>query len=261
MAATAVLALTVVYAFSTCLSIAPPYYLTTVKASFYILPLLDFNETDFVPLLSEETFTEHYYGIHQDYQERMHDTLKAWRQDNPRSQLAWSPVLNVLKKIDTVPDKYREKLKVEVGGFINHCIVWGVMSQNRLGQLREPTGKILRDIEREFISFDMFTDKFTDEAMKFVGSGYVWLVRQSFDADAPVEIMTTSGEDSPFSQGRMPLLVLDMWEHAYYQMHVWRREKYITNWWLLVDWNKVEEMEQFWLTGKLKSDMVKKQEL
>ena len=81
MAATAVLALTVVYAFSTCLSIAPPYYLTTVKASFYILPLLDFNETDLVPLLSEETFTEHYYGIHQEYQTRMHDTLKAWRQD------------------------------------------------------------------------------------------------------------------------------------------------------------------------------------
>ena len=66
---------------------------------------------------------------------------------------------------------HRLKYFILCSSFINHCIVWGVMSQNRLAQLREPTGKILRDIEREFISFDIFTDKFTDEAMKFVGSG------------------------------------------------------------------------------------------
>ena len=66
---------------STCLGIAPPYYLTTLKTQYYILPLLDYNETDLQPLLSEETFVDHYYGTHQNYQNSMADTLKAWRKD------------------------------------------------------------------------------------------------------------------------------------------------------------------------------------
>ena len=92
-----------------------------------------------------------------------------------------------------------------------------------------------------------------------ISAGYVWLVRQSIEENARLEIMTTSNEDSPFSQGRYPLLVLDMWEHAYYKMHVWNRENYIKNWWPLVDWDNVEEMDGFWRTGKLRESDLKQE--
>ena len=77
-----------------------------------------------------------------------------------------------------------------------------------------------------------------------------------------MKIVKTSGEETPFAQGYLPLLVLDMWEHAYYQMHVWKREQYIANWWKLIDWDNVDEMEEFWRTGKLpKHDESTRQEL
>ena len=102
-------------------------------------------------------------------------------------------------------------------------------------------------------SVDVISDVFD------VFTGYVWLVRQSIEENAKLEIITTSNEDSPFSQGKYPLLVLDMWEHAYYKMHVWNRENYIKNWWPLVDWDNVEEMDGFWRTGKLRENELKQE--
>ena len=94
--------------------------------------------------------------------------------------------------------------------------------------------------------------------------GYVWLVRKSFDADAELAIVTTANQDSPITQGMMPLLVIDVWEHAYYLKHEFRRVKYIDDWWSVVDWVNVLQMEGFWLTGIVDhelGDKLKKDEL
>ena len=81
--------------------------------------------------------------------------------------------------------------------------------------------------------------------------GYVWLVRKSFDANAELAIVTTANQDSPITDGLMPLLVIGVWEHAYYLKHEYRRNNYIDDWWMVVDWANVAQKEGFWLTGKV----------
>ena len=78
-------------------------------------------------------------------------------------------------------------------------------------------------------------------------AGYVWLVRKTFTKNGGLAIVSTTNEDNPLSRGMMPLLVIDLWEHAYYLKHSWKREQYLAEFWSVVEWDNIAELELFWL--------------
>ncbi|KAI0238952.1 Superoxide dismutase [Mn], partial [Lamellibrachia satsuma] len=169
----------------------------------------------------------------------------------PDSKFAKESIFELIKNLGEVPEKYRIRIGNQGGGFFNHAIYFACLSPNPANATRVPTGKLLNDITSTFGSYEAFQEKFTQEAASLFGSGYVWLVRKSFDANAELAIVTTANQDSPITDGLMPLLVIDVWEHAYYLKHEYRRNNYVDDWWMVVDWVNVAQMEGFWLTGKV----------
>jgi len=163
------------------------------------------------------------------------------------NNFATEPILTILSYLDKVPDTFREKLKNNAGGFINHCFYWSVMSPNPSETTRTPGVALLAEITSAFGSFESFKSVFSNMALDLFGSGYVWLVRDRDElAGQQLSIVTTTNQNSPVSTGLEPLLVIDVWEHAYYLKHQFRRVQYVSDWWMLVDWSNVEALDRFW---------------
>ena len=101
-----------------------------------------------------------------------------------------------------------------------------------------PTGLLADAIKRDFGGFEQLRTRFDDAGAKLFGSGWVWLARAQRDG-GKLEVITTSGHENPLMQGRYPILVNDVWEHAYYLKHENRRADYLKGWWPVVDWNEV----------------------
>lgn len=123
-----------------------------------------------------------------------------------------------------------------------------MLSPNPDLQERIPTGKILDQIKKSFGNFSTFKEMFTDSAATLFGSGYVWLCRER--KNDVLAIIPTVNQESPLSYGLEPILVIDVWEHAYYLDHHNKRMKYIHSWWNVVDWDVVQELYDFWDSNK-----------
>jgi Fe-Mn family superoxide dismutase len=228
--------------------VAPPYYLLSIRADVYILPILPYEMGDLAPYIDRTTVEAHYYGHHEAYRRRMNVALNAWRESEPTNQLTTQPLIKIMQDLDTVQYEFRTKLQHNLGGFVNHALYWATMAANPNGTERFPTGDLLDEIEKTFGSYFEFKVKFSSAAIDLFGSGYVWLVRDpKASNNNQLFIITTVNQDCPLTTGFYPLLVLDVWEHAYYLQHQYRRVEYITNWWMLTDWNKVEKLDLFWL--------------
>jgi Fe-Mn family superoxide dismutase len=115
----------------------------------------------------------------------------------------------------------------------NHSFYWNCLSPKGGG---EPSGKLAEAIKAQFASFDSFKEKFTAAGVTLFGSGWAWLVK---DADGKLEIVLESNAGNPMRNGLVPLLTIDVWEHAYYIDYQNRRPDYMTEIWKLIDWNAV----------------------
>ena len=135
--------------------------------------------------------------------------------------------------------KYSPKMRNNAGGHYNHEMFWQSMTPN---STEKPSGKLLLDIEKTFGSFDSFKTKFADAGKTRFGSGWAWLV---LDKDNKLVIGSTPNQDNPLMDicelKGMPLLGLDVWEHAYYLRYHNLRPDYITNWWKVVNWEVVQK--------------------
>ena len=140
-----------------------------------------------------------------------------------------------------VPESIRTAVRNHGGGVINHSMFWQIMGPKAGGQ---PTGKLAEAINSVFGSFDQFKQKFTEAAMDRFGSGWAWLVKTPA---GKLEIYSTANQDSPLSEGKSPVLTIDVWEHAYYLKYQNRRADYVTAWWNVVNWPEVEKR---FLSGK-----------
>lgn len=161
------------------------------------------------------------------------------------NHLTEKSILEILKEIEEVPQKYRKAITNNGGGFVNHNIYWSVMSPNPDNKERLPGGNLLSDINKYFGNFSQFVDIFTKEALTLFGSGYVWLSRNP-SVSGKLLVTTTANQDSPISQKLQPILVLDVWEHAYYLKYQNRRPEHVSEWWKVVDWNIVEKLDNWW---------------
>jgi len=134
-----------------------------------------------------------------------------------------------------VPDALKPVVRNNGGGVWNHDLFWQLMAKNAGGA---PVGNVGKAIEAKFGSFDEFKAKFAAAGLGRFGSGWAWLVK----TPGGVDIVSTPNQDTPLSEGKSPVLALDVWEHAYYLHYQNRRADYITAWWNVVNWGAVEDL-------------------
>jgi Fe-Mn family superoxide dismutase len=143
--------------------------------------------------------------------------------------------LSLITNLDRVPEAIRTAVRNNGGGHVNHSMFWLSMSDDGGG---EPSSKLAEVILEGFGSFDDFKAKFKASAMGRFGSGWAWL---SVDETGSPIVTSTANQDNPAMNGQIPLLGLDVWEHAYYLNYQNRRADYVDAWWDVVDWDEIEK--------------------
>ncbi len=141
---------------------------------------------------------------------------------------------DILKTYASAPDDIKSALRNHGGGFYNHSLFWQMMSPEKDQQ---PSGSITEEINKTFGGVDAFKQQFSDAAKKIFGSGWEWLVMDN----GKLALMSTPNQDSPVTQGKTPILGLDVWEHAYYLQYLSDRGSYVDAWWHVVNWGDVAE--------------------
>ncbi|MFA7415732.1 MAG: superoxide dismutase [Rhizobium sp.] len=192
------------------------------------LPLLKFGYADLEPWIDARTMKLHHDVHHGRYVEELNGALAGF------PELWNSSALWLLRNLDKVPEEIRPSVRHNAGGHVNHSMFWRAMKS---GAPSEPRGQLREAINRDFGSIEKFKSRFEDEGAKFFGSGWVWLVRTRQE-DSRLEVITTSGHDHPMMQDRFPILLNDVWEHAYYLSYKNRRADYLKAWWSIVDWGQ-----------------------
>jgi Fe-Mn family superoxide dismutase len=172
-----------------------------------------------------------------------HDKHHAAYVANLNKAIAGEPGLKsqsieaLLRQLGAVPESIRTAIRNNGGGHLNHSLFWQMMKPGGGG---EPKGELARAIDSQFGSFSAFKDQFTGAATRVFGSGWAWLSLEG----KQLKIDATPNQDTPLSQGRAPLLGLDVWEHAYYLKYQNRRPEYIAAFYQVINWDFVGERYQ-----------------
>ena len=191
----------------------------------YTLPDLPYAFDALEPHIDARTMEIHHDKHHAAYVNNVNAALEG----NPLGDL---PVEELLTRLDEVPEDKRNAVRNNGGGHYNHTLFWESMSGSGGG---EPGGELGDAIASAFGSFSDFQAKLKATAVGQFGSGWGWLVRDG----SGVAVLGTPNQDNPISQGKTPLLGVDVWEHAYYLLYQNRRPDYIDAWWNVVDWDVV----------------------
>ena len=194
----------------------------------HTLPNLPYEYNALEPYIDEQTMRIHHDKHHQTYVDKLNAAVKGTKYED-------IDVNEILKKLNEVPENIRTAVKNNGGGHANHSFFWQVMRTNSGG---EPTGAVADAIKKTFGSFEKFREEFTNAGLNRFGSGYAWLVVDNRE----LSVISTANQDSPLSEGKIPLLVVDVWEHSYYLHYFNRRDEYLKNWWNIVNWKKVNEL-------------------
>ncbi len=194
----------------------------------YTLPDLPYAYDALEPYIDERTMRIHHTKHHQGYTNKLNAALEG-------NKLADLPVENVLQRIDDVPADKRQAVINNGGGYANHNLFWTILSPNGGG---EPSGKVKDAINTKFGSFEDFKKAFSNAAATRFGSGWAWLGVKN---DGSLDVFSTANQDSPYMNGIVPILGIDVWEHAYYLNYQNKRPEYIEAFWNIVNWDKVED--------------------
>lgn len=181
------------------------------------------------PFIDAKTLEIHYGKHHQSYVDKLNVALEAY------PDLQDKTVEELIKELDAIPEAIRTIIRNNAGGHFNHTLYWNTMSPTAEEYVPEELGKALVET---FGSIVAFKEQFSKVATNLFGSGWVWLV---IDANNMPKIVSTAGHDNPLMTGDIPLMVIDVWEHAYYLKYQNRRAEYIENWWNVLDWKAVEK--------------------
>ncbi|MDT8306342.1 MAG: superoxide dismutase [Anaerolineae bacterium] len=193
------------------------------------LPPLPYAEDALEPHIDARTMSIHHDKHHAGYTNNLNKALEGHAEWQDKS------IEEILRSIEQIPDEIRTAVRNNGGGYANHALFWQIMSPNGGGT---PGGALAEAINDQFGSFDAFKDKFSSAAATRFGSGWGWLVVKS---DGSLDVYSTANQDSPYMSGDVPILGVDVWEHAYYLHYQNRRPDYISAWWNTVDWDQVAE--------------------
>ena len=196
----------------------------------FTLPPLPYGFDALEPFIDKTTMEIHHGKHHAAYIANVNKALES------APDLAGKSLEQLLaNNAALAPEAIRTAVRNNGGGHLNHSMFWTIMGPNAGGA---PSGKVGEAIKSAFGGFDQFKEKFSAAAMGRFGSGWAWLVK---DAAGKLDISSTANQDSPVSEGKTPLLTLDVWEHAYYLKYQNRRAEYISAWWNVVNWKEVEK--------------------
>jgi Fe-Mn family superoxide dismutase len=192
------------------------------------LPALPYDHAALEPHIDARTMTLHHDMHHASYVANLNSALEKYPELRERTAI-W-----LLLNPGKIPAEARAAVRNNAGGHINHSLLWRAMTPGGGG---EPTGALAEAIERDFGGLGKFKARFDEAGNKVFGSGWVWLARDQKEG-GKLRVCTTAGHDNPLTQGHFPLLVNDVWEHAYYLKHENRRADYLKGWWSVVNWHE-----------------------
>jgi superoxide dismutase, Fe-Mn family len=195
----------------------------------YALPPLPYAYDALEPYIDAQTMQIHHDKHHAAYVTNLNKAIVAY------PDLGRKTPDELLRQLDSIPEQIRTAVRNQGGGHVNHTFFWSILSKT--GGL-QPKGELHMILERKFMGFSGFQDQFTAAAASLFGSGWAWL---TVDAQKQLRIETTPNQDSPLSQGRTPILGLDVWEHAYYLKYQNRRPEYIAAFFKVINWPQVLE--------------------
>lgn len=193
------------------------------------LPKLNYPYNALEPYIDELTMETHHLKHHQTYVDNFNKALEG------HEEYQNMEVENILKSLDELPEEIRTAVRNNGGGHYNHTLFWEIMSPEGGGK---PEGELAKKIDEDLGGFDKFKEAFKEAALGQFGSGWAWLV---LDENNKLAIVSTPNQDNPISEGKKPILGIDVWEHAYYLKYKNKRADYIDSWWNVVDWKKVSE--------------------
>ena len=193
----------------------------------YTVPDLPYAYDALAPTIDEQTMHLHHDKHHQAYVTAANALLEG-------TEWADKPVVEVLKNLGSLPSDKQAGVRNQAGGHYNHSLFWVWMSPDGGGA---PDGALADAINSAFGSFDDFKAQVKDAGVKRFGSGWSWLVHDG----SGLAVVSTANQDNPISDGKTPLLGVDVWEHAYYLKYQNLRPNYIDAWWNVVNWPKVAE--------------------
>jgi superoxide dismutase, Fe-Mn family len=189
------------------------------------LPPLPYAFDALEPTIDARTMEIHHDKHHQAYVDNANKALDG-------TEWANRSVEDVLASLDVIPDAIRAAVRNNAGGHANHSLFWEIMSPDGGG---EPEGELGAAIQDVFGSVDDLKSAVNDAGVKRFGSGWTWLV---WDGTG-LAVKSTANQDSPISDANVPLLGIDVWEHAYYLNYQNRRPDYLSAWWNVVNWPEV----------------------
>lgn len=194
----------------------------------YTLPKLKYNFNDLEPHYDAKTVEIHYLKHHQTYIDNLNELLKKAPQEFSDMDLN-----TLLINLDRLPDDVKTGIRNNGGGHYCHSLFWEQFSKTP----NKISGQILRLIERDFGSVENFVNEFETKAKTNFGSGWTWLVMNN----DKLEVINTTGHNTPLELNMKPLLVIDIWEHAYYLKFQNRRAEWIKSFWNIVDWEYINQ--------------------
>ena len=194
----------------------------------YELPKLPYNYDALEPYIDTKTMEIHHSKHHQGYVTKLNSALEK------HPDLQEKSLEDILKSIESVPQDIKIAVRNNGGGHYNHSLFWEIMGPDKN---KEPEGKLAEDISKNFGDFEKFKEKFSNAAVSIFGSGWAWLIVEGSN----LKVITTPNQDSPVMNNQLPILGLDVWEHAYYLKYQNRRPEYIQNWWNVINWDKVDK--------------------
>jgi len=192
----------------------------------YSLPQLPYAYDALEPNIDTKTMEIHHTKHHQTYINNINATVEG----TPWEKLS---IEELVSKVNEVPADLKNSVINNGGGHANHSLFWTVMSPQGGG---EPIKQIAEAIDRDIGSFENFKEAFTKAALTRFGSGWAWL---SVTPEKKVIVESSANQDSPLMNGNIPILALDVWEHAYYLKYQNRRPEYIAAFYNVVNWEEV----------------------
>ena len=195
----------------------------------FTLPKLPYGYAALEPYIDKTTMTLHHDKHHAGYVSKLNAALEQIPSHRDM------PLTDLLRDLNSLPPSAFSSVKNNGGGHFNHSLFWRVLSPDGGG---EPSGRLAEELERDFESVDKFKETFTASAMNLFGSGWTWLCCGS---DSRLVIENTANQDTPIVDRVVPILGIDLWEHAYYLKYQNRRADYIEAFWHIVDWHQVSK--------------------
>jgi superoxide dismutase, Fe-Mn family len=193
----------------------------------YEVPPLPYDYNALEPHIDEATMKVHHDKHHQAYVDKANAALEGTEWED-------KPIEEVLQNLDSLDEDKQKAVRNNGGGHANHTFFWQILSPDGGGS---PDGSLLQAIVDTFGGFDKFQEEFKQAGVGQFGSGWAWLVKTD---DGSLEITSTANQDTPVSEGKTPIIGVDVWEHAYYLKYQNKRPDYIDAFWNVVNWDEVQ---------------------